>query len=142
MTDRQVYAPQRGVVLGAVGFGARGDEVTPVTEGTPLPTTGGADEAMVAEYADGVGVRVEVTGGSAAHALPPLGASRRVRVLPSVRQFLRFGQASVQAVVGGASVPFVADLPETVKVPAGATHFAVIRDGGTSGHVHLQPLVD
>lgn len=43
MIERQVYAPLGGVILRALGFGARGAEVVPVTAETPLPVALAAD---------------------------------------------------------------------------------------------------
>lgn len=153
MTAPIVSAPAQSFIsTEGVAFGGLGEQAQMVTQANGLPvrlaadqgpiqTTGGPDEASVGEYADGAGVRVAVTASSAAHALPVLSASRRVRVCGSVRAFLRFGGAGVSASLAGTSIPFVADTPETVKVPAGATHFAVIRDAAADGHIHLQPVV-
>lgn len=95
---------------------------------------------VIGQLADGAGVRQAVGSASATFALPTLGTSRRVRVLANTRCFIRFGGSGVSASVAGTSVPFVADLPEYVIVPGGATHFAVIRDTA-DGFVHVQPVV-
>jgi len=105
--------------------------------------------AATREY-NQAGVRVSVTDtGTAANALPTLGASREVRLMASVRCFVRFGvpQAApnaalldTAATVGGTSFPLAPDSPEVVRVPAGATHFAVIRDGTTNGNVTLHAV--
>ena len=113
----------------------------------PLPVSGPA--AATREYSQ-AGVRVAVTdSGTAAHALPTLGASREVRLMSNVRCFIRFGvpQAApngalldTAATVGATSFPLAADLPEVVRVPAGATHFAAICDGTTNGNITLHAV--
>lgn len=100
-----------------------------------------ADAQTVAALADGAGVRQAVGTSSAPVTLPTLGASRRVRINASTRCWVRFGTSgSVTASVAGTSIPFEANSPEYVVVPAGMTHFAVIRDSA-DGFVHIQPTV-
>jgi len=87
------------------------------------------------------GVRVSVTAtGTAANALPTLGDTREVRLMANVRCFVRFGtnnagSLDTAASVSGNSFPIAADSPEVVRVPIGATHFAVIRDAASDGNL-------
>jgi hypothetical protein len=90
------------------------------------------------QYAAGTRLAV-ATASSAATALPVLGATREVRVLANTRCWLRFGTGGVAASVAATSIPFPADAPEVVIVPADATHFAVIRDTA-DGFVTLTPV--
>lgn len=134
------YFPSGGPIYGALSYGPLGSPATPVTPSTPLPTTGGADEASVAEYAAGLRQAVGASS-TAAVTLPTLGASRRLRVMANTRCWLRFGMSGVGAAAAdGDSIPFAPDSPEVVKVPAGATHFRVIRDSA-DGFVTLTPTV-
>lgn len=94
------------------------------------------------EYNSAAGVRTTVTAstGSTAVALPAVrDPFRRVRIMSSVRCFLRFGASDVAATVAATSLPIAANVPEVVKVPLSATHFAVIRDDTSDGNVTLTP---
>lgn len=96
------------------------------------------------------GVRVSVTAtGTAANALPTMGNTREVRLMTTVRCFVRFGlpQAAPDAAlldtaasVAGTSFPLAADSPEVVRVPIGLTHFAVIRDESFDGNITLHAV--
>ncbi len=94
--------------------------------------------ATTRQYAAGTRVAV-ATASSAATALPTLGETREVRVLANTRCWVRFGTGGVAASVAATSIPFPADCPEVIEVPADATHFAVIRDTA-DGFVTLTPV--
>lgn len=76
------------------------------------------------------GVRQAVgAASSAAVALPTLGATREVRIVATARCYLRFGNSGVaEAAADANSILIPADAPEVIQLPAGITHFRVIRD--------------
>lgn len=136
-----VSPPLRLTRLVALAFGREGQPPTAVTPTTPLPTSPSADAETVVELA--AGARVEVTNASVAHLLPPLSPSRRLRLCATVRTRIRFGtDASVTAQVAGSSIPVPAEAAEYIKVPLAATHYAVVREGTTSGHIDLHPAAE
>jgi hypothetical protein len=135
-----VSPPLRLTRLVALAFGREGQPPTAVTPTTRLPVEPHVAAETVAEYSEGV--RVDVTEASVAYEIPALGPSRRVRLCSTVRSRIRWGTSNaVQAGVAGHSLPVPAEAAETVKVPLGATHYAVIREGATSGHIDLHPAV-
>lgn len=112
--------------------------------GNPVPATldqldGGALSETVGQLVDGGGRRFAVGATTQRVELPPLGASRRVRLLASSRQFFRFGGSTVSASVAETSTPIPADAAEYFIVPAGATHIASIRDS-VDGFLHIAPV--
>jgi hypothetical protein len=90
---------------------------------------------------DGAGVRQAVALNTARFNLPALNTNRGVRISTTTRCFIRFGNSSVNAVVNGTSIPIEANAPEYLQVPAGATHFAVIRDLA-DGFISMHPVAD
>jgi len=69
--------------------------------------------------------------GSTPVALPTLGPDRLIRVHATHAAWINFGlgsgEAAAAATVAATSIPLVVGV-EVMRVPVGATHFAVIRD--------------
>ena len=92
-------------------------------------------------------VRATVTAtGTAAVALPSLNTLREIRVVSTVRAYIRFGtnnagNLDTPATVGANSFPLPADRPEILRIPQGVTHFAVIRDGAVDGVIDVHAVV-
>lgn len=118
----------------AAAFGAIGGYARPVTDGDGLPVRVSGRNFAVAD-----GVRTAFVAAATRVALPTLGAGRVVRLLPDQKCLVKFGGNTVDAVIGAASFPLLADRDELVVVPAGATHRSVIRLT-TDGTIHLTPL--
>lgn len=101
-----------------------------------VPTNG----RTTREYAFAAGVRVaSVLATSGATVLPTLGTTREVRVSTSAAAYINFGTGAVAATIGATSLRLEANDREILVVPAGMTHFAVIRDAA-DGFVHLTPV--
>ncbi len=94
------------------------------------------------EYNLAIGTRTAVAAASSAEvALGTLGASREVLINPSVRCFMAFGIAGMgPAVVGAANLVVPADAMLHIRIPAGVTHYRVIRDAATDGFVSVIPV--
>jgi hypothetical protein len=82
--------------------------------------------------------RQAVGAASARVALPTLGASRELYVTASTRCFFRSGDSSITA-AAGASHPLAADERFHLRVPAGHTHIAYIRDS-SDGNITIVPV--
>lgn len=82
--------------------------------------------------------RQAVGAASARVALPTLGASRELYVMASTRCFFRSGDSSITA-AAGASHPLAADERFHLRVPAGHTHIAYIRDS-SDGNITIVPV--
>jgi len=83
------------------------------------------------EYNLGQGTRTAVaTASSAAVAIGTLGASRELMLAASTRCFVRFGTSAVTAAAATDAnvLALPADVMFHLRVPAGVTHFTVIRD--------------
>jgi hypothetical protein len=66
---------------------------------------------------------------TAAVALPTLGTSREVMLMPSTRCFVRFGDSGVAAAAAAAgNLALAADERFHLRIPVGVTHLRVIRD--------------
>lgn len=66
---------------------------------------------------------------TAAVALPTLGGSRELMLMPSTRCFVRLGDSGVAAAAAAAgNLALAADERFHLRIPAGVTHFRVIRD--------------
>lgn len=66
---------------------------------------------------------------TAAVALPALGTSRELMLMPSTRCFVRFGDSNVGAAAAAAgNLALAADERFHLRISAGVTHFRVIRD--------------
>ena len=85
------------------------------------------DVAGTREYAVANKVRVNISAASVAAALPPLSEVRELYVLSSARCFFRTGASDVTASAATAH-PLPADERFHLRIPAGHTHIAVIRD--------------
>jgi hypothetical protein len=79
------------------------------------------------EYSVADKVRVNIGAASVAAALPPLSEVRELYVLGSARCFFRTGDSNVSASAATAH-PLPADERFHLRIPAGHTHIAVIRD--------------
>jgi hypothetical protein len=85
------------------------------------------------------GTRATVTGtATTAAALPALGASRRLRLRARAACLFRSGDGTVVAAADGNSLALDAG-SEVIVIPAGHTHFSVIRDT-EDGVLDLMPL--
>lgn len=83
------------------------------------------------------------TAGAAATTAVSLAGARLLRVLAADEPAnIRFGGASVAATTNLAeSIRLVPGrTPDILAVPAGATHFSIIRSGGSDATVQLWPL--
>ena len=77
---------------------------------------------------------------TAEEALPTLGATREVRFAASARCWMKWGATGLSAAAPeAASFVLEANSPEVVAIPAGATHFRVIRDTA-DGSVLMTPV--
>ncbi len=102
---------------------------TPLPVGTtasPTDPTGNGTRAY--DWANGL--RQAVSGTStAAVALPSLGTSREVMFHASSRCFVRFGDSAVgAATVAAGQLVLATEERFHIRIPAGVTHFRVIRD--------------
>lgn len=95
------------------------------------------------EYNLAVGTRTAVAAASSAEvAIGALGASREVLINPSVRCFIAFGASGLAAAaVAAGNLPVPADAMLHIRIPAGATHYRVIRDAASDGFVSVIPVV-
>ena len=88
--------------------------------------------ARAFDIAGGARTASTASTGSTPVALPALGADRIVRIHASAALWINFGLGSgggaAAATVAGTSLPISAGQSLEVVIPAGATHFAVIRD--------------
>ena len=82
--------------------------------------------------------RQAVGSASARVALPALGASREVYVMPNTRCFFVTGSSTVTAAAGSAH-PLAQDERFYFRVPAGHTHIAFIRDTA-DGFINICPV--
>lgn len=102
----------------------------------PLPTTdtqGGTRQHNTAGI-----TRQSVAATSARVALPTLGASREIYVMANTRCFFLTGSSTVVA-AAGTSHPLAADERFYLRVPAGHTHIAYIRDTA-DGAISVVPV--
>jgi hypothetical protein len=73
-------------------------------------------------------------------ALPTMGASREIRFAPSARCWVKWGATGLTAAAPeAASFVLEANSPEVLQIPAGATHFRVVRDSA-DGNLLLTPV--
>lgn len=96
------------------------------------------DVSGTREYRIADAKRQAVGAASARDTLPALGASREIYVMPTVRCFVCTGDANVAA-QAGMSHPVAADERFHLRIPAGHTHFAVIRDAA-DGFISVVPV--
>jgi hypothetical protein len=81
------------------------------------------------------------TASTAGIALPPLGTTRELRLRATAQCYIVFGiGAGIAATSGATSLLIETALPDVIRVPATATHFAVIRDTA-DGILRLTPVV-
>lgn len=95
------------------------------------------------EYNIPASKRYAVTATSAAFALPTLGTTREVRLMPSSRCYIVFGSSTVTATTADGAMPIPADAGEVVVVPSGATHIAVIHnpaEGSVDSAIVVTPV--
>lgn len=116
------------------GLHARG--VAPVTPNGQL-----ADSSGTREYNFAQGTNTAFTGTSSAEvAIGTLSLSREIMMIASQRCHIRFGATGLSAAAVGAGVlPLAADERFHMKVPAGVTHFRVIRDSA-DGVLNVMPV--
>ena len=126
-------------------LGALATQTTAAAIEAKLPAlAGGRLPAAIQAAAETVGeptfagARQAVGTTSAGGTLPTLGASRRMMMVASSRCYVRTGTSGVTAALDGNSQALPADLPFTMIVPTGHTHFAVIRDTA-DGALDLMP---
>jgi hypothetical protein len=85
------------------------------------------------------GITQQAVGAASARvALPTLGASREIYVMATTRCFFLNGDVTVVA-AAGTSHPLAADERFHLRVPAGATHIAYIRDSA-DGFISIVPV--
>lgn len=118
----------------------------PIDAANPLPAAPPAASAYgtgTREYNLAAGTRTAVAAASsAAVVIGTLGPSREVLIVPSVRCFIIFGSSGVAAAaVAAGNLPVPADAMFHARIPAGATHYRVIRDAATDGFVSVIPVV-
>lgn len=118
----------------AAAFGAIGGNARPVTDadGLPVRLSGRAFSIATGKRTAFVTAQTRVT-------LPTLGASRVVRALADQACLVKFGDVTVTAAIEDASFPIAANQAEMITVPAGATHYSIIRLTA-DGTIHLTPL--
>lgn len=119
---------------------------TPHSAANPLPTAPPATSAFgtgTREYNLAAGTRTAVVATSSAEvAIGALGSSREVLINPSVRCFIIFGTTGMAAAaVAAGNMPVPADAMFHLRIPAGLTHYRVIRDSTTDGFVSIIPVV-
>ncbi len=102
-----------------------------------LPVTG----TTTRTYSLANAIRVAFTATSTAEAaLPTLGASREIRFAASARCWVKWGATGLTAAAAeAASLVLEANSPEVIAMPAGATHFRVIRDSA-DGNLLMTPV--
>jgi hypothetical protein len=86
-------------------------------------------------------VRVAFTATSTTEAaLPTLGATREIRFAASARCWVKWGATGLTAAAAeAASFVLEANAPEVICIPAGATHYRVIRDTA-DGNLLMTPV--
>lgn len=78
---------------------------------------------------------------TAAVSLPTLGASREVQLMPTEPCWIVWGNSGVAAAAALSGNKLIAAYSgEVVVIPAGATHFRVIRAGATNGTLQIAPV--
>lgn len=107
----------------------------------PIPTTDSLGGTRTHNTAGGI--RRDVGATSSRVALPTLSASREVYVMATQRCFFLTGDSSVTAVnttgLTNMSHPLAADERFYLRVPAGHTHIAYIRDSA-DGFISIMPV--
>ena len=115
--------------MGADGQGRTASTVDPLpalTTASPTDPTGNGTRAY--DWAAGLRQAVAATS-SAAVAFPTLGISREVMLHASTRCFIRMGGSDVAAAsVSAGQLVLEAGERFHVRLPAGVTHFRLIRD--------------
>lgn len=96
------------------------------------------NRAGTREYNMAAITRQAVGAASARVALPTLGASRELYVMASTRCFFLSGDSSILA-AAGTSHPLAADERFHLRIPAGHTHIAYIRDSA-DGFISIAPV--
>ena len=108
---------------------------------TPLPTTDSLGGTRTHNTAGGI--RQAVGSTSARVALPTLGTSREMYVMATQRCFFLTGNSSVTAVnttgTSNTSHPLAADERFYLRIPAGHTHIAYIRESA-DGFISIMPV--
>jgi hypothetical protein len=85
------------------------------------------------------GITRQAVGATSARvALPTLGTSRELYVMATTRCFFRSGDSSIAA-AAGTSHPLAADERFHLRIPAGHTHIAYIRDTA-DGNISIVPV--
>jgi hypothetical protein len=155
MADDLGYTPGAGANIATDDVASRhfqrfkldlgGDGLTVPAVGT-VPVSGsvaatvGTIAQSAVEYNIAAGSRQVSVTASASFAIPTLGASRLMRIATTEACHINFGTSgAVTASVAGTSMPLLATSDLHVIVPAGTTHFAVIRTTA-DGVVHLTPV--
>ena len=110
--------------------------VTLTTPATAIPTT---DSLGGTRTHNTAGVSRQAVGAASARvALPTLGTSRELYVMATNRCFFLTGDNTVTA-AAGTSHPLVADERFYLRIPAGHTHIAYIRDTA-DGFITIMPV--
>jgi hypothetical protein len=117
----------------------------PFTAANPVPVAPPASSAYgtgTRQYNLAAGTRTAVLAASSAEvAIGTLGASREVLINPSVRCFIAFGATGMSAAaVAAGNLPVPADAMLHLRIPAGVTHYRVIRDATSDGFVSVIPV--
>lgn len=117
------------------------DGKTPALVGGLVPVSVPTNATTTRAYALANAIRVGFTATSTTEAaLPTLGATREIRFAASARCWVKWGATGLTA-AAAENVSFVleANAPEVLTIPAGATHFRVIRDTA-DGNVLMTPV--
>lgn len=120
-------------VTGAATSGGLTDAQLRATPVATADAQGGTREHATAGI-----TRQAVGAASARVALPTLGASREIYVMATARSFFMTGDSAVVAAAGN-SHPLAADERFYIRVPAGHTHIAYIRDSA-DGFISVVPV--
>jgi hypothetical protein len=118
------------------GGGSGGGLTDAQLRAAPVPTTdtqGGTREHLTTGIS-----RTAIVASSARVALPTLGSSREIYVMSTTRGFFLTGGGAVVA-AAGTSHPIAADERFYLRVPAGHTHIAFIRDSA-GGFISVVPV--
>lgn len=106
------------------------DGKTPALVGGLVPVVTPVNATTTRAYNLAAAIRPAFSSASSAEAaLPTLGASREIRFAASARCWVKWGATGLTAAAAeAASFVLEANAPEVIAIPAGATHYRVIRD--------------
>ena len=150
LTDAELRATALPVSLTGQSVGVTGSVAVtgtfwqatqPVSIASAVAVTPPTNATTTRAYSLANALRVAFTATSTTEAaLPTMGASREIRFAASARCWVKWGATGLTAAAAeAASFVLEANAPEVIAMPAGATHFRVIRDTA-DGNLLMTPV--